>query len=182
MKHDSILRTLTVSILATAFLADFARAETKRPDILWISAEDISPDLGCYDDKLARTPNLDKLASESQARRPDARHAYLLKRLKPDQRHDPDDCADALPPYIPDTPAARKNWAKYYDNISEMDRQAGEVLARLKGRRTRERHARRVLGRPRPGTAAWQTLDLRLGDARSSPPAIPRSDRSRELA
>jgi uncharacterized sulfatase len=36
----------------------------ERPNILWISCEDTSPDLGCYGDAYARTPNLDRLASE----------------------------------------------------------------------------------------------------------------------
>lgn len=35
-----------------------------RPNIVWIVTEDMSPDMGCYGDKLARTPNLDKLAAE----------------------------------------------------------------------------------------------------------------------
>lgn len=35
-----------------------------RPNILWISCEDLSPMLGCYGDQTATTPNLDKLASE----------------------------------------------------------------------------------------------------------------------
>jgi arylsulfatase A-like enzyme len=35
-----------------------------RPNILWIVANDISPDLGCYGNKLVHTPNLDKLAQE----------------------------------------------------------------------------------------------------------------------
>jgi uncharacterized sulfatase len=34
-----------------------------RPNILWISAEDISPDLGCYGDPDAHTPNLDAFAA-----------------------------------------------------------------------------------------------------------------------
>ncbi len=33
-----------------------------RPNILWISAEDLSPDLGSYGDTYSRTPNLDRLA------------------------------------------------------------------------------------------------------------------------
>ena len=33
-----------------------------RPNILWITAEDLSPNLGCYGDRYATTPNLDKLA------------------------------------------------------------------------------------------------------------------------
>jgi N-sulfoglucosamine sulfohydrolase len=36
----------------------------KRPNILWISTEDISPHLGCYGDKTAKTPNIDKLAAQ----------------------------------------------------------------------------------------------------------------------
>jgi N-sulfoglucosamine sulfohydrolase len=36
----------------------------KRPNILWITAEDISPDLGCYGDSVAHTPNIDKLAND----------------------------------------------------------------------------------------------------------------------
>lgn len=36
-----------------------------RPNILWISAEDLSPDLGCYGDPYARTPNVDRLAGQS---------------------------------------------------------------------------------------------------------------------
>jgi arylsulfatase A-like enzyme len=37
---------------------------TDRPNILWITAEDLSPALGCYGDAYARTPNLDALAAE----------------------------------------------------------------------------------------------------------------------
>ena len=44
------------------------RAETKdgpaRPNILWIVSEDNNPYMGCYGDKLARTPTLDGLAAK----------------------------------------------------------------------------------------------------------------------
>ena len=36
----------------------------ERPNIVWISCEDISPNLGCYGDPHAITPNLDRLARE----------------------------------------------------------------------------------------------------------------------
>jgi len=36
----------------------------KRPNIVWISAEDLSPDLGCYGDSYATTPNLDELCAQ----------------------------------------------------------------------------------------------------------------------
>jgi len=39
-------------------------AAADRPHILWISAEDISPDLGCYADPYALSPNIDKFAAE----------------------------------------------------------------------------------------------------------------------
>lgn len=38
--------------------------EKQRPNILWITVEDISPHLGCYGDAYAYTPVLDKMADE----------------------------------------------------------------------------------------------------------------------
>ena len=35
-----------------------------RPNILWIVSEDNNPYLGCYGDKLARTPTIDQLAKD----------------------------------------------------------------------------------------------------------------------
>lgn len=40
------------------------RPNADRPNIVWISCEDISAHLGCYGDPVATTPNLDRLASE----------------------------------------------------------------------------------------------------------------------
>lgn len=34
-----------------------------RPNIVWLSCEDMSPNLGCYGDPVAKTPNIDQLAS-----------------------------------------------------------------------------------------------------------------------
>lgn len=39
---------------------------TVHPNILWISAEDLSPRLGSYGDEVARTPNLDRLATQGR--------------------------------------------------------------------------------------------------------------------
>ncbi len=36
-----------------------------KPNILWLTAEDMSPTLGCYGDEYATTPNIDKFATES---------------------------------------------------------------------------------------------------------------------
>ena len=37
---------------------------SKRPNILWVSFEDTNPFYGCYGDKVARTPNVDRVAAE----------------------------------------------------------------------------------------------------------------------
>ena len=41
-----------------------ALAPVRHPNILWISTEDLSPRIGAYGDKVARTPTLDQLARE----------------------------------------------------------------------------------------------------------------------
>ena len=40
------------------------RRAGSRPNVLWLSCEDISPHLGCFGDPYANTPNLDRLAQE----------------------------------------------------------------------------------------------------------------------
>jgi len=42
----------------------WAAGGQKRPNVLWISLEDIGPELGCYGDDYALSPNVDKLAAE----------------------------------------------------------------------------------------------------------------------
>lgn len=53
-------------LICLIYLADnpVSQADASRPNILWISCEDISPHLGCYGDPLATTPNLDQLAAD----------------------------------------------------------------------------------------------------------------------
>jgi arylsulfatase A-like enzyme len=53
---------LTAAVLLLAFCT--VAGESLRPNILWITAEDISAHLGCYGDAYARTPQLDALARE----------------------------------------------------------------------------------------------------------------------
>jgi N-sulfoglucosamine sulfohydrolase len=198
-----------------------------RPNILWITSEDNSPYLGCYGDKLAVTPNLDKLAAEGLR----YRHAYANApvcsaarttlitgmygptlgvhnhrssvaipaafKLYPQYLREAGYyCSNSsktdynvagsgamkiwnessknahyknrakgqpffavfnfttshesqvepkkgkrqfrippgqmpLPPYHPDTPEIRRDWANYYDQITLMDKQVGAVLAEL---------------------------------------------------
>ncbi|MEM7230965.1 MAG: sulfatase-like hydrolase/transferase [Planctomycetota bacterium] len=51
--------TVVLSFLTTLVVAE------SRPNILWLSCEDISPNLGCYGDPDATTPNLDRFAKRS---------------------------------------------------------------------------------------------------------------------
>lgn len=43
--------------------------------------------------------------------------------------HDP--AKAPLPAYHPDTPEVRRDWAQYYDKMTEMDARVGEILAQL---------------------------------------------------
>jgi arylsulfatase A-like enzyme len=62
--------SLRLALLAAGVTAQFtsgplqAADTASRPNILWISCEDISPHLGCYGDPHAITPHLDQLARE----------------------------------------------------------------------------------------------------------------------
>ncbi|MEQ8791307.1 MAG: sulfatase [Pirellulaceae bacterium] len=58
MKHRFPLLALLLSLFAAPALA------AERPNILWLSCEDISPHIGCYGDPHAVTPHIDRLASE----------------------------------------------------------------------------------------------------------------------
>src|SRR5262245_5216487 len=224
-------------LLIFSFPTLFAQSQ---PNILWISAEDISPDLGSYGNAYAHTPNLDRLASEgarfanafsvapvcapsrsgiitgmyptsigshhmrskavppagvkafteylraagyycsndsktdynfeappshappltvwdessrtahwrnrapgqpffavfnltitheSQIRTSPEDFARNTAGLKPETRHDP--AKAVLPPYYPDTPIVRNDWARYHDLITAMDLQAAKLLKEL---------------------------------------------------
>ena len=63
------LHRLTLVLLSALLIpwvqATEAQAQRDdRPNILWIVAEDMSPDMGCYGDSYAKTPNLDRFAGE----------------------------------------------------------------------------------------------------------------------
>ena len=202
--------------------------EQKKPDVIWILAEDISNELSCYGEPALQTPNIDALAkigvryerayctgpacsvsrsammSGVYQTRIDAhdhrrvgsftfpaltqylrKAGYLTavgcgfsaktdlnfkpaaklfdaKNWKADSdgpvfaqitlanthrkdtansrwnaiRKKSDDPVDPrkvrLPPYFPDTPTIRKDWAVYLDQIESIDEQVGEIITRLK--------------------------------------------------
>lgn len=218
-----------VSFLILAFHSHTFAAD--RPNILWISCEDISPHLGCYGHPQATTPNLDTLATQGvryenaftvtgvcatcrasiitsmfpsslgnqfmrgsvdlpdhvrlfpsylreagyyctnnsktdynitgnhsrcwdessnkahyRNRKSDDQPFFAVfniknthesrifnyrrpENLKNDEFHDP--ALMELPPYYPDTDITRRDWAHYFDNITSMDKIAGDILREL---------------------------------------------------
>ena len=58
------------------------------------------------------------------------RYDAATKDMDPSKFHDPKGAP--LPPYYPDTPKFRELWTRYYDLVSAMDEQIGEVIANLK--------------------------------------------------
>jgi len=63
MKQQLILIATLLALLPTLHAADAPKPAT-RPSILLIISEDNGPQLGCYGDPYAKTPNLDKLAAQ----------------------------------------------------------------------------------------------------------------------
>ena len=61
MKTAVLLSLASLALGSTAFSAE----ETRRPNIVFIIADDLGwGDLGCYGQKIIRTPNLDRMAAE----------------------------------------------------------------------------------------------------------------------
>src|SRR6188474_1206708 len=60
-----VMKLLFHLVLALAFQTPCLAADAaKRPNILWLIAEDFGPELGCYGTSQVSTPNLDRLAAE----------------------------------------------------------------------------------------------------------------------
>ena len=51
-------------VAALTLLCDRLMAAIDRPNIIWIVGEDLGPQLRCYGDRLATTPNVDRLAAQ----------------------------------------------------------------------------------------------------------------------
>ena len=62
--RKQFLSVLAASILAILMSCCSDKPANNRPNILFISVDDLRPSLGAYDDSLAITPNLDRLAEE----------------------------------------------------------------------------------------------------------------------
>jgi len=234
LKIEQGMRNGVIAILSFLLLSTCVNrspeAETPSPNILWILAEDLSPDLGCYGNALVHTPNVDNLARlgvrftqvfvtapactpsrtalatgmyqtaidahhmryPDELRNPlpepvlplnelmrrqgyqtaniedhpgtgkddwsfrspvadyDVRHWDSLSAEKPffavvnlrlthrpferDTLRPVDPDRVEVPPYYPDHPVARRDWAHYLETVQVMDRQVGQVLAELEQR------------------------------------------------
>ncbi len=58
------LKTSAAAAVGAAGLSACAGGGVGKPNILWIIAEDFSPDLGCYGEPVVHTPRLDALAAQ----------------------------------------------------------------------------------------------------------------------
>jgi len=56
-------------------------------------------------------------------------HESQIRKRPHQPVHDP--AKVRIPAYHPDVPEAREDWAQYYDQMTEMDTRAGEILAQL---------------------------------------------------
>lgn len=66
---------------------------------------------------------------EGTVRATKAAHAKNIARLTPEQRQDPDKITP--PPFHPDTPIVRENWAAYLENITALDYWVQDYLDQL---------------------------------------------------
>ncbi len=65
-RREFIGSSLAALGAAAMAAAPRAMAKEQRPNVLWIIAEDFSPELACYGTPLVKTPNIDKLANEGR--------------------------------------------------------------------------------------------------------------------
>ena len=59
-------RTLSLMLLLSIMITCHAKTVESRPNILWIVAEDLNPNMGCYGDTInqGHTPTIDKMAAD----------------------------------------------------------------------------------------------------------------------
>src|ERR1041385_7459954 len=64
ISRREFLEAATTAGLWMSLAALAGQERRPRSNFVFLVGEDTGPDLGCYGDKLAKTPNLDRLASE----------------------------------------------------------------------------------------------------------------------
>ncbi len=99
-------------------------------------------------------------------------HESQIRKRPHELVHDP--AKVRIPAYHPDTPEVRRDWAQYYDKVTEMDAEVGAILARLEADGLKDEYDRLLLRRPRQRHAARTTLALRQRTARAARHSHPR--------
>src|SRR5687767_168292 len=64
-RRRPLVALIVILGFASAAAAQTTAGQTARRNFVWISTEDMSPRLGAYGDRLARTPTLDGLAKQA---------------------------------------------------------------------------------------------------------------------
>ena len=64
ISRRAFVRQCVAGVAVLPLVARASGEKPERPNILWLVSEDNGPFLGCYGDRLARTPNLDALAAK----------------------------------------------------------------------------------------------------------------------
>ena len=70
--NQILVTSLSLSVLLHAGPLTIRTRADDRLNVLWVMADDLRPQLGCYGDAVAKSPNIDRFATA--ALRPD--HAY----------------------------------------------------------------------------------------------------------
>ncbi len=63
-KARIVIRILSIAVISLAALTPATFAWAERPNVMWIIADDLSPELGCYGYDAVATPNIDQLAEQ----------------------------------------------------------------------------------------------------------------------
>ncbi|MFZ4455940.1 MAG: sulfatase [Bacteroidales bacterium] len=62
MKNRNYTNNLNLALLSLTAISAFGQSTPSKPNILFIAVDDLKPILGCYGDKLIKTPNIDRIA------------------------------------------------------------------------------------------------------------------------
>jgi len=63
-KYGTTLSCLFSGMAVISAVENSDKTDKNRPNVLFIAVDDLRPELGCYGNKIIKTPNIDKLASE----------------------------------------------------------------------------------------------------------------------
>ncbi|MEM9017763.1 MAG: sulfatase-like hydrolase/transferase, partial [Verrucomicrobiota bacterium] len=64
-RYGNVIPYVIGVLVSTLLGSEEAKADQTRPNVLFIAADDLRLNLGCYGDEIAVTPNLDRLAAKS---------------------------------------------------------------------------------------------------------------------